>query len=135
MFLLSFLAENVFRWISKQMKHSLWKWKKKTCSQMRACKNIAIWCYRFHSNNTFFPLKSTFHPCGLIVVILDLNLTALLKWTFVSISLSRHGPMFYSSPFWTLRLFSIMGPSNRFGLQINRIPLHAWNSSSLNKDL
>ncbi len=32
----------------------LYEMKKKTCSQMRAYKNIAIWCHRFHSNNTFF---------------------------------------------------------------------------------
>ena len=33
---------------------------KKTCSQIRGCKNIPIWCYRFHSNDTFFP--PVMHP-------------------------------------------------------------------------
>ena len=33
---------------------------KKTCSQMRGCKNIPIWCYRFHSNDTFF--SPVIHP-------------------------------------------------------------------------
>ena len=135
MFLLSFLAKNIFRWISKQMKYSLWKWKRKLVVKWDLAKTLPYDVIDFTQITFFFPLKSAFHPCGLIVVILDLNLTALLKWTFVSISLSHHGPMFYSSPFWTLRLFSIMGPSNRFGLQINRVPLHAWNLSSLNKDL